>query len=351
MKLSIVLAALVATTTAFAETKSASATTTAPAATQEASKEGTKEAPTKKKAKKAKKGDKASTTQAPADQKAAQTSEATAPAAAATTAPAAGTNTAAQPAAPAKKWGLSYVNEASVTNEGMKRLAKAQVETNNVITASYKITATEKIAVKQYFGYNYDPEVDFKREDILQGFTVLTASTKRAGILGSDDIYPMLWYYLPNDTAEKNYLRGETDKFAGILRLDAEVGWTINPLFSVSYYFNPRQSLGGKDEVTGFEPTSRLVHYANFYYNINDNAQAYFNAGFDHRMTTANQRSTSDTYLSAIGAQFTFLGGKLTLNPEIGTSVPLKVNGEYVNAPRWYQTDDIGYTLSTVIAL
>ena len=294
-----------------------------------------------------------------AKKKAAQADEAqaaqatTAPAAA--IAPAAATSTVAAPVtqAPAKKWGVTLLNESSVSYADGKNLSDAVISTINYVGASYKITATEKVGLRQYYAYDYDQksEKSFETSDINQSFTVATISTKTKGIFGSDDISPMFWYYLPGHTAEVTNFKKDMDHFYGILRMDAEVNFTLNPTWSVSYYANPRQTLGAKDAEAKFEATTRLIHYANLYYNLNDSTQFYVNAGFDHKMGTESLTSTSDAYMSAVGAAFSFLGGKLNVYPEISVYTALKSGGVATKSQELYKKDNIGYALATAIAL
>lgn len=338
MKLNIIAALLLCASVATAASET---TTTAPAATAPA----TSEAPvkTKKAKKKAKKEEK---------KDGAQVAPAAAPAQA-QVAPAAAAATSTAAAAPAKKWGVTLLNEIDATYDQGKDLSNKGVSTINYVGASYKITATEKVGLRQYYTYDYDPksEKTFETSDINQSFTVATISTKTKGLLGSDDIAPMFWYYMPGHTAEETNFGKDMDNFAGILRMDAEINWTLNPKWSVSYYLNPRQTLGAKDEEIGFEATSRLIHYANLYFNVSDETQIYANAGFDHKMATANQTSTSDYYLSAVGASFSFFGGKLNLNPEVNVTTPLKTKGVAAANQELYKKENIGYAFVTAISL
>ncbi len=346
MKLNIIAALLLCASVASATSETTTTTTSAaPAATEKA-------APAKKAKKKAKKTEekKDGAQVAPA---------ATAPTAAATTtvapATAAATSTAAAPAvaAPAKKWGVTLLNEIDASYDQGKNLSDKGVDTINYIGASYKITSTEKVGLRQYYTYSYNPndEKDFETSDIKQSFTVATIGTKTKGILGSDDIAPMFWYYMPGHDAEINNFGKDMDNFAGILRMDAEINWTLNPKWSASYYLNPRQTLGARDEEVNFEATSRLIHYANLYYNVSDETQVYANAGFDHKMASRNLTSTSDYYLSAVGVSTSFFGGKLSLNPEVSVATPLKTKGQAAKSQDLYNKENIAYAFVTAIAL
>ncbi|MES2803056.1 MAG: hypothetical protein V4654_11230 [Bdellovibrionota bacterium] len=341
MKLNLIAALLLCASVATAASETTTTTTTAAPATEPAAK-AVKKAKKKAAAKDEKKD---SATVAPATQ---------APPAAAI-APAAATSTAAAPAvqAPAKKWGVTLLNEIDASYDQGKNLSDKGVTTINYVAASYKITATEKVGLRQYYTYDYDPksEKSFESSDINQSFTVATIGTKMKGILGSDDISPMFWYYMPGHTAEETNFGKDMDNFAGILRMDAEINYTLNPKWSASYYLNPRQTLGATDKEVNFEATSRLIHYANLYYNVSDATQVYANAGFDHKMATANLTSTSDYYLSAVGFSTSFFGGKLTLNPEVNVTTALKTKGAATKSQELYKKENIAYAFVTVIAL
>lgn len=350
MKLNIIAALLLCASVATAASETTTTTTTTTAAPTEATAtKAVKKAKKKAAAKKEEKKDSAQV--APAT---------TAPAA--QVAPAAATSTAAAPAAqaPAKKWGVTLLNEIDASYQAGKDLGNSVLETINYIGASYKITGTEKVGLRQYYTYDYDPksEKEFETSDINQSFTVATISTKAKGILGSEDIAPVLWYYMPGHTAEETNFGADLDGFAGILRADAEIAWTLNPKWSVSYYMNPRQTLGSKETYTTasgkestFEATSRLIHYGYVYYNVSDATQLYANVGFDHKMTTGNLTSTSDSYLSAAGASFSFFGGKLNLNPEVSVTTPLKSGGVAAKSQKLYNKENIYYAFVTAISL
>lgn len=286
-----------------------------------------------------------------AEKNAAQTNQAPT----AVIAPAAATSTVAIPTAqaPVKKWGVTLLNEIDASYDQAKDLSNKGVATVNYVAGSYKITATEKVGLRQYYTYDYNPksEKSFESSDIKQSFTVATISTKTKGILGSDDIAPTFWYYMPGHDAEVNNFGKDMDNFAGLLRMDAELNYTLNPKWSASYYLNPRQSLGATDAEANFEATTRYIHYANLYYNVSDATQIYANAGFDHKMATASLTSTSDYYLSAVGFSTSFFGGKLTLNPEVSVATALKTKGAAAESQNLYNKENINYAFVTVIAL
>lgn len=348
----IIFAGLVA----FAMTSMAQGTTapaTAPAVTATETK-----APAKKavKAKKAKKPKAAVAQPAPA--------VVAAPAAtpAVTVAPAAGTSTAAPAAAaaPTKKWGAKLVIDATTNKDGVQDISNATVESVNYLGATYKLDAGT-IGLRQYFTYDSEPGVD---NAVKQDFTILTFGTKFPGILGSDEIAPLFWYYLPTDQATmKNFgtkLDGAPLDFYGALRADANINWTLSPKWSVGYYLNPRQGLAptqdailpdGKTFVT-YEAATRLVHWVSGTYTISDAANAYAYAGFDNRMATERLTSVKDDQLLGVGMEFNMLGGKLIINPEISSTTGLKADGKTVEGQKasFFHPANTTYELVTVVS-
>ncbi len=273
-------------------------------------------------------------------------------------APVAGASTATlPPAAPAKKWGMTFVNESSMSHNNSKAFDEKPISTINYLGASYKITNKTKLGVRQYFKYTIDPN---ETTDIKQDFTVLTAGTKVPGILGTDEIAPTLLYYVPNTTAEENGFGKNIKDFKGIVRLDAEPTWTLNPKWSMSMYTSLRETLGS-DEFIEFDKkanadryfaaSTRLITIANLYYNINDAVQTYVNAGIDQRYWNSRRKINSQDYVSATGATLTMLGGKLILNGEVGVTSTMKKYEKPVAGARLYSAENLSYTLATIIAL
>ncbi|OFZ31974.1 MAG: hypothetical protein A2622_12110 [Bdellovibrionales bacterium RIFCSPHIGHO2_01_FULL_40_29] len=270
------------------------------------------------------------------------------------TAPAATSTTAAPATEEGKKWSVALVLQASATNEAMKQLGSSEVSTINYVGAGYKLNKTDKVGIRQYFSYATTPN---KANRVEQEPTVLTFGTKMAGIFGSDEIAPSVWYYIPNNGLTRAYNTDETISHNGILRLDAEIAWTLNPKWTVSYYLNPRQSMVAKQsfvdrdgKTQSIEADSRLIHYGYVYYNVSDAIQPYSYVGMDHRARTETFTSHSDSALLGIGASFVMAGGKFVLNPEIANTVGLKSKGVTVAAPRWLQSDDLEYVLTAAMS-
>lgn len=365
MKKTLAIAIVLASITTFAQSEATTAPT-APATTEQAA-PAAKSPAKKAKKKKAKKtsSNEVQTTQAVAATTTANTQTVASADAQAQTAnmaqapaTAAGTTTAVTAeVAPTKKWSASFVSQANMTNNSIVHtFNEDKVEIINYLGAGYSVTKDTKVGFRQYFNYDLVPE---KASKAVSSWTVATVGTKFNGVAGSDAIAPLFWYYLPTQDALKNvYNTNDTLNHGGILRMDAEIAWTLNPKWTVSYYLNPRQSLANKQDYTdrdgktkSIESTTTLIHYGYLYYNVNDAIQPYAYIGMDSRMTTRNMTSIKDHAITAIGSSFTMFGGKFILNPEIANEVALKDNGEYVSAPRWFQSEDMAYQLTAVIAL
>ncbi len=257
---------------------------------------------------------------------------------------------------PKSKFSASIVSQGEYAGEQIQRVGETTISLINFAGVGYEIAKDTKLGVRQYFAFDIGRESSGYAET---QFSILTLGTKFAGIAGSEPIAPLFWYYLPTKTAIENvYSKVTPLEHNGIIRADAEIAWTLNPKWQVSYYLNPRQSIVPKaqayvDNATGktkiMESTTTLIHYGYLYYNVNDAIQPYGYVGMDNRMRTSDQTSIRDHALLAIGANFTTLGGKLILNPEIYNKVVLKEDGKYAEAPRWLQNDDLTYQMTAAL--
>lgn len=237
-------------------------------------------------------------------------------------APAAGTSTLAAPAADSRlgRFGLSYTAD---TSFGPTNDMKAVV--TNIAGVSYKLSKNEKVALKQYWHQGVGPKTT--AADNKMTWAVLQYSTKIKGIFGSDEIAPLFWYYIPtaqNRDLENGLPNGRLDS-NGIFRADIEVPWTLTPKWTVSYYFNPRQSLiPGKQGVyedgnlaAVKETTTTLLHYGFAYYNVNDVIQPYAALGFRHEFLTVDGfENTKNFAHPVVGCNFTF-NKNIVLSTEI----------------------------------
>lgn len=256
-------------------------------------------------------------------------------------APAAGTSTAvvAAPAAksPLGRFGLTYTADTRIESEAINRLGSSQIGeegykavTTNIVGINYKLSDTEKVAIKQYFDKGLGPKA---ADGVDVTWLVAQYSTKMKGILGSDEIAPLFWYYIPTaaNTTLGNGLDDGRILHNGIFRLDAEVAWTLTPKWTVSYYFNPRQSLvpgeqlvyekndkTGKFEVSSVkQSTTILLQYGYLYYNVNDKFQPYAALGFRHDFLNNDGGTNSlNAGFPVVGMNYTF-NKNFILNAEI----------------------------------
>ncbi|MBK7963416.1 MAG: hypothetical protein IPK04_20800 [Bdellovibrionales bacterium] len=260
---------------------------------------------------------------------------------------AAGTSTVAAPAAasPLGRFGLTYTAD---TSFGPTDNMKAVV--TNIAGVNYKLSKNEKIAFKQYWDQAVGPKAT--PEDNKMSWAVMQYSTKTKGILGSDEIAPLFWYYIPtaqNRDLENGLPNGRFDT-NGVLRADIEVPWTLTPKWTVSYYFNPRQSLVPgkqlmykKDAESGEfvfdavkETTTTLLHYGFAYYNVSDVVQPYAALGFKHLfLTTDGFDNVSNAAMPVMGCNFTF-SKNIILSAEIN-QYP---NGVYLTNSKYTRASD-----------
>jgi hypothetical protein len=265
-------------------------------------------------------------------------------------APAAGTSTTAAPAAssPLGRFGLSYTAD---TSFGPANDLKPVI--TNIAGVNYKLSKNEKIAFKQYWDQAVGPKATPADNKVT--WAVFQYSTKFKGILGSDDIAPLFWYYIP--TAQNRLLENgfadERYTVTGVLRADIEVPWTLTPKWTVSYYFNPRQSLvpgqqAVKNDDGSFksvkETTTTLLHYAFAYYNVNDVVQPYAALGFKHEFITNDSfANTSNVALPVLGCNFT-LSKNVVISTEINED---GVGGVPITATKYSETSPGNFSRKT----
>ncbi len=241
-----------------------------------------------------------------------------------------GTSTASAEQKPAddKRWSGSFSTVTYITHEQLQRVGEQTLDTINAVGAGYKITKDTKLGVRQYFGYKVGRDSDGQA---TAQWLAATVGTKVNGILGSDAIAPTFWYYVPTDYALKNiYTKERVIAHNGVLRMDAEIAWTLSPKVTVSYYLNPRQSLvsNGSQSYTdnsgkpaSVESTTTLYHFAYAYYNVSDSIQPYVFGAEHNRYAHVTGNMPFNNVLAGVGVNISALGGKVTVNPEIYNDV------------------------------
>jgi hypothetical protein len=235
-------------------------------------------------------------------------------------------------------------------------LAESSLDAVSYLGASYKLNSYTSIGTRFYVSTNrvaakFDTDTK-KTTEFSSKNTVndpwLFVTNKSNGIFGSDDISTSLIYYIPNSDLSSKA------RSNGTLRLDSEIVWTLNPKIQLSYYLNPRQTFipNGFVTVDGKETEvfarTRLIHGPNFYYNFNDNLQAYVASYLDQSVKSATP-GTMDNEKVLNEAGINYVIGKLTLNPAISEEIPTKAKG-IASTARYFRDDQTSYNLTAALS-
>jgi len=200
------------------------------------------------------------------------------------------------------------------------RNSNAALSTTNGIGMTYKISSDSKVGIRQYFTYLKDVD---KGNKFDMASTTLTYSKKFAGFLGSDEVNPVIWYYLP--TTEKAI----QDRSNGKLRATVFISWTINPKWSFTYFLDPRQSFlptsVGPDGSEVFSH-STWIHGGSFSYNFSDTFSIYQGIGTTEDMRTSSLTLLDESLDVSTGMYITL--GKVLLIPDITNSVATRKSAE-----------------------
>lgn len=240
-------------------------------------------------------------------------------------------------------FGFLAISVAEMAGDDFRdRNSRAAVKMTNAFGVTYKVTPKSTFGVRQYFTYLNDTDNGNKFE---MSNTVLTYAQKISGILGSDEITPLFWYYLP--TTEK----AQQDHSNGKIRATTYINWTINPKWSFTYILDPRQSFipssVGADGTEVFSHTT-WIHAGSFSYNFSDTLSVYQGIG-----TTEDFRSTSFTLLDEsldISTGMYIVIGKVLLIPDITNSVSTRKGGDRPAgrniSSSLYRAEETTYSLS-----
>jgi hypothetical protein len=288
---------------------------------------------------------------------ASSTTSAAAPAASSTTVAAANgqsTTVVADPEAAAtagKAWSISFVNLLSAdAKDANYRASNQTFSTDNYVGAGYKLDAKNRLGFRQYFSVDHSAETgEYTR---TMNDPVLTYTRNMDGVLKSDPISAMFWYYIPTSDVSRDA------RSNGQVRLDMEFAYTLTPKWSVSYYLNPRQNFiptnrttaeDGTETLASFSKTT-LIHYGNLYYNFSDTATAYTYVGYKHRWQTSTATLNEESLLTAVGAYFTLAGGKIQLNPEVSAESMKVSNFQKVASGKDIQEKNLSYALTSAFS-
>ncbi len=250
-----------------------------------------------------------------------------------------------------KSWSVTFVNQTAATADQINysNIHSKSLNTINYIGGGYKIDAKNRLGVRQYLTVDRDgPSGEYKSTMID---TALTYTRNMDGVLKSDPISAMLWYYIPNSDASRDA------RSNGQVRLDMELAYTLSPKWTVSYYFNPRQNLIPNGEIVAAEgkvspvfSKTTLIHYASLYYNFNDTVTAYTYGGYKHRWKTSSMTLNEEALLTAVGTYFTLAGGKIQLNPEISVESAKVKDFQKIAAGQDIQEENISYALTSAFS-
>lgn len=248
-----------------------------------------------------------------------------------------------------KAWSLSLVNQTSLSAGDINYVnnSKKSYEALSYAGLAYKLNEKSRVGLRQYITMNHDGPTGADKTTLND--TVLTYSrTGVSGILNSDNLAPLFWYYAPTSSTSRSA------KSYGQVRLDLEIPWTLNPQWSVSYYLNPRQNFIPEGELMGPDgkPTpvfskTTLIHYGYLYRSFSDSVTAYTYGGLMHRWKTSSAKLTDEELLLGLGMNFTLLGGKITLMPEISVASVRVKGAQKTAAEQIIQEKNVSYVMTS----
>lgn len=254
------------------------------------------------------------------------------------------TTTTLSPAAkPKSNFGFLAISAIDMSASDVRdRNSHAAVNTTNALGLTYKTSETTKWGFRQYFTYTRDTDSGSKFE---RSNSVVTYSFKTAGLLGSDEIVPLVWFYLP--VTDKAVAERSNGKF----RFTAYVNWTLNPQWSVTYFLDPRQgftpqsiSQDGKEK---FSHTT-LIHGVSLSYSLSDNVSFYQGIGTTEDWRTSNLSLLDESLDISTGMYVTV--GPVLFVPDITNSVATRQNGlrpeSRSSQSSLYRAEEVTYSVS-----
>jgi hypothetical protein len=107
-------------------------------------------------------------------------------------------------------------------------------------------------------------------------------------------------------------------------------------------------NVNGKDKL--YYAKSTLIHWGTAYYNVSDAQIYYTNLGMrEDWKTRAGMQLTNEQYLLNLGANFKFLKGALTLNPELDLASDETANSNWKDAGT-YAESNLTYLMTVAVA-
>lgn len=266
-----------------------------------------------------------------------------------------------------KNWSAAIATDVWVNTQAANtQKEKADLGSENYIGASYKVTTDTAVGFRQYFDYNRvagAPAGENGLNGLYTSYLSLNLMPRFGGILGSKDIKPNFFFFLPTRQGAEHFERDngitaarnaglttEELKFNGYLRADAELAYELAPMFTAAYTVSLRQFLFPEQNIAGvpFEDLTRYIHMATMYMNVNDFVTPYAYVGMDHRWITADSTLQREDFIAAIGTTFTY--GALSITPEVNNRTVLKRNFTQNSEARAFDANDLYYELYTTVS-
>lgn len=184
------------------------------------------------------------------------------------------------------------------------------IGTANQVSMKYKLNGTTSVGTGIDFLYNYQKGVN---NDVTFADPFVSMSQKtEATLAGSEKIGFGVRYYIPSSIPSINA------QSLGKLRLDSELGWTLNPKWSVAYGISPRLSLSKVNAMN-----LQWIHYANASYNVSDETSVYGSLigvsliknalNWNQAKLEQDDDTRAESIKLELGANFQV--GKVTINP------------------------------------
>lgn len=239
--------------------------------------------------------------------------------------------------------GFLAISVAEVAGSDLRdRSSNAAVMTTNAVGLTYNTSPEAKVGYRQYFTYLRDAD---KGNPFEISNAVLTFTQKFGGFLGSKEVSPLLWYYLP--TSEKAQANRSNGKF----RATTFVTWALGTRWDFTYFFDPRQSFiptsVAKDGTEVFSHTT-WIHGGNFAYNFNDQISVYQGLGTTEDFRTSDLSLIDETIDLSTGMYISL--GPILLIPDMTNSVATKKGRESVTGRKpsstLYRAEETIYSVS-----
>ncbi len=245
-------------------------------------------------------------------------------------APAAGTTTA--PATEFKAtmpWSATLILDGGTGagDQNEKGSNNAKVEFYNSLRLGYKINDKYSVRLDHNFETSSVPLSEERSQGVedrigaipeyknVNGYGLmdpaLAFSQNTGSVLGSNPIVITHRYFIPVTEMNRVGPWKDNNKL-GIYRLSTEIGWDINPKWTVSYSLDPRINFSQAQAAMSFR------HYGNLYYNVTGAIQPYLFGGI-HRgiggLSTAAPNLWQDLSAGRASSENGYVGYGVNISP------------------------------------